>query len=311
MGGPSGGDGGNGGSVIAVADRGENTLFAYRNRKLLKAERGENGRGKSQHGRCADDLYIRVPPGTIICELDSGKVLADLADHGDEAVIARGGHGGAGNARFATSTHQAPRRADAGKAGQQLELTLELRLLADAGLIGLPNAGKSSLLARVSAARPKIADYPFTTLTPVLGVVTVGMDATFVIADIPGLIEGAHDGKGLGTTFLRHVERTSVLLHLVDASEHDDEAVLRDFDLINAELAAHSAELAQRPQLVVVTKIDLPDTQARLEALRHEFGKRNIELHTISSATSEGCQKLMDATLAAVLEARRANQAED
>lgn len=305
MGGPSGGDGGKGGSIIAVARRGENTLYAYRNRRLLKAERGENGRGKNQHGRAGDDRYIPVPPGTIISDLESGHIFADLTNDGDQAVIAQGGYGGRGNARFASSTHQAPRRADAGTTGAHHELKLELRLLADAGLVGLPNAGKSSLLARVSAARPKIADYPFTTLQPILGVVSVGFEATFVIADIPGLIEGAHLGKGLGTTFLRHVERTSVLLHLVDASDRDDETVLRDFDLINGELASHSAELAQRPQLVVVTKTDLPDTQERLDALRRVFGERNIELHTLSSATGEGCDTLMAAALGAVREARR------
>lgn len=304
MGGPAGGDGGNGGSVIAVARSGENTLFAYRNRKVLRAERGENGRGKNQHGKCADDLILPVPPGTVISDLETGELIADLTADGDMAIVAQGGSGGHGNARFATSTHQAPRRANAGTAGVQRELKLELRLLADAGLVGLPNAGKSSLLSRVSAARPKIADYPFTTLEPVLGVVRVGLDASFVLADIPGLIEGAHAGKGLGTTFLRHVERTSVLVHLIDVHDRDDDAVMRDFDLINSELEAHSAELAVKPQIVALTKMDIPEAADRLEALRRVFAQRNIELHAISSATGAGCEALMAATFRAVVAAR-------
>jgi GTP-binding protein len=306
-GGPAGGDGGNGGSVIAVAKRGENTLFAYRNRNLVRAERGANGRGKNQHGKAGEDLILPVPPGTIIKDRDTGEILADLIHDGEQGIVAKGGRGGLGNARFATSTHQAPRRADAGTAGEQRELALELRLLADAGLVGLPNAGKSSLLSRVSAARPKIADYPFTTLEPVLGVITVGNEATFVLADIPGLIEGAHEGKGLGTTFLRHVERTSVLVHLVDVHERDDEAVLHDFDLINAELQSHSSQLAGKPQLVVITKTDLPETAERLESLRRVFGERNIELYTVSSATGDGCDALMAEILRTVVAVRAAD----
>jgi GTP-binding protein len=311
MGGPSGGDGGSGGTVIAEARRGENTLYAYRNRRLLSAERGENGRGKSQHGKGGSDLILGFPPGTIISDLNTGELIADLTNDGDRAVLASGGNGGRGNARFATSTHQAPRRADAGTAGVELELNLELRLLADAGLLGLPNAGKSSLLSRVSAARPKVADYPFTTLEPILGVVSVGDAATFVLADIPGLIEGAHTGKGLGTTFLRHVERTSILVHLVDAYERDDETVLRDFDLINGELEGHSLELAAKPQIVVVSKVDLPETAERLESLRRVFAQRNIDVHTVSSATGEGCKDLMAAVLREVNAAKAAQDDED
>jgi len=292
-GGPSGGDGGRGGSVWLVADAGLNTLLPFRYKRLFRAPRGENGRGKSQHGKAGEDLTIAVPPGTIATDAESAAIVADLNEPGTRVLAAAGGHGGRGNARFATPTNQAPRRADPGTPGERHVLRLELRLLADAGLIGLPNAGKSSLLARLSAARPKIADYPFTTLEPILGVVAVDADQSFVLADIPGLVEGAHLGRGLGLSFLRHVRRTAVLVHLIDASGKTPEAVLTDYDVINAELEAYAAELRERPQIVAISKCDLPDTRALLPVLRDEFGKRNIQLRHVSSVSGEGCRDLM------------------
>jgi len=309
-GGPSGGDGGRGGDVIAVADEGDNTLLYFRSRRRFVAERGGDGRGKSQHGASGQDLVIKVPTGTLITDSDTGQQLADLTAHGETVVLARGGRGGRGNARFATSTHQAPRRADPGELGGKAELKLELRLLADAGLVGLPNAGKSSLLARLTAAKPKIADYPFTTLDPVLGVVRVGVDASFVLADIPGLIEGAHRGKGLGLEFLRHVARTAVLVHLVDAWEDSVEAVLKNFDIVNDELSSHSADLAAKPQIVVVSKIDLPEIREKLDLLRPRLAARNIELVAVSSATGEGTDELVGLISRKISDLRRDNEAD-
>ncbi|MFP6625739.1 MAG: GTPase ObgE [Deltaproteobacteria bacterium] len=303
-GGPAGGDGGSGGSIVGVADQGLTTLLDLSYRRVLKAKRGEDGRGKSQHGKAADDLVVRLPVGTVVTETDGGRVVADLTDPGQRTVLARGGRGGLGNARFATSTHQSPRRADPGGNGQQRELTFELRLLADAGLVGLPNAGKSSLLARVTAAKPKIADYPFTTLTPCLGVVDAGEHDSFVLADIPGLIEGAHLGHGLGLRFLRHLSRTAVLVHLVDISDKSPEQAVVDFDVVNAELANHSAGLAAKSQLVVASKCDLPDTREKLEALRRLLGPRNIEILEVSSATGNGCSQLMRAIHTTVIRDR-------
>jgi GTP-binding protein len=310
-GGPSGGDGGRGGSVWAVADPGLNTLLPFRYNRLFRAERGEDGRGKSQHGRGAEDLEIAMPPGTVLSDAETGEVVGDLATPGQRILLAAGGSGGRGNARFATATNQAPRRADPGTPGVRRSLALELRLLADAGLVGLPNAGKSSLLARVSAARPKIADYPFTTLEPVLGVVEVGGENSFVLADIPGLIEGASEGRGLGLDFLRHVERTAVLVHLLDASEKTPARVVADYDLINAELAAHGAALGERPQLVVLSKADLPDVQANLDALREAFARRNIAVHAVSSASGAGCRELVNEISRVIRAARPAAPGDD
>jgi len=292
-GGPAGGDGGNGGSIYCRADAGLNTLYGFRHKRHVKAERGEDGRGKSQHGKSGTDTVLRVPVGTIVTDADTGEVLADLTVAGEETCIAAGGRGGRGNARFASSTRQAPQRADDGEQGEQHELLLELRLLADAGLIGLPNAGKSSLLARVSAARPKVADYPFTTLEPILGVVRVGVDDSFALADIPGLVEGAHEGRGLGLQFLRHVSRTAILVHLVDASARTPEQVAEDFDTVNGELAAYSRELGARPQIVVASKLDLPPVREALDALTRRFNDRGMKLHAVSAATGEGCSELM------------------
>lgn len=305
-GGPSGGDGGRGGSVWLIADAGLNTLLPFRYKRLFRAERGENGRGKDQHGHAGEDLTITVPVGTVVTDVESGAVVADVTAAGQRVLLAAGGQGGLGNSNFATPTNQAPRRADPGTPGQHRTLLLELRLLADAGLIGLPNAGKSSLLARVTAARPKIADYPFTTLEPILGVVALDREQSFVLADIPGLVEGAHLGRGLGLSFLRHVRRTAVLLHLIDAYGKTPDAVLADYDMINAELAAYAPELRTRPQIVVISKCDLPDTLAMLPALRDRFGRRNIPLLSVSSATGHGCRELVVALWQTIERARRA-----
>jgi GTP-binding protein len=304
-GGPSGGDGGHGGSIWAQADPGLNTLLSYRYNRLFRAARGEDGRGKCQHGRSAEDLVLSFPAGTVITDAERGEVVADLGPHDRRVLLAAGGRGGRGNARFATATNQAPRRSDPGTPGEHRTLLLELRLLADAGLVGLPNAGKSSLLARVSAARPKIADYPFTTLEPVLGVVSVDAQQSFVLADIPGLVEGAHEGRGLGLKFLRHLRRTAVLIHLVDASAKTPQRALDDYDLINAELGAYAAELAERPQVVAISKIDLPEVSTSLGALREKFAQRNIAVHAISAATGAGCRELMLEVWRVISEVRR------
>jgi len=304
-GGPSGGDGGNGGSIIAIADENISTLLDFRSRHTVRAVRGENGRGKGQHGKNGGDTVLRLPVGTVIFDDETGDILADLTEHDQATLLAGGGHGGRGNARFATPTHQAPRRADPGTPGEAFDVRLELRLLADAGLIGLPNAGKSSLLARVSAARPKIADYPFTTLTPVLGMVAWADDKSLVLADIPGLIEGAHEGHGLGDRFLRHVERTAVLVHLLDCSDRSADDAVADFDTINRELAAYSDELAERPQIVALTKMDLPTASENFEEVGARLAERGHEVFAISSATGQGCRELMTRVGRAVEEHRR------
>jgi len=308
-GGPSGGDGGNGGSIVAIADENVSTLLDFRSRHIVRAQRGENGRGKCQHGKAGVDTTLRLPVGTVVFDDASGEVLADLVEHGQATLLAGGGRGGRGNARFATPTHQAPRRADPGTPGEAFDVRLELRLLADAGLVGLPNAGKSSLLARVSAAKPKIADYPFTTLAPVLGMVAWAEDKSFVLADIPGLIEGAHEGHGLGDRFLRHVERTTILVHLLDASDRDADQAIADFDTVNAELAAYSAELAERPQLVALSKLDLPTAEDNLGEVGRRLRERGYEVLAISSATGRGCRELMTRVGHAVEEHHRVRSA--
>ncbi len=289
FGGPSGGDGGRGGDVVLRADPGLTTLLDFRFNRRLEAERGEHGRGKEQHGAGGATREVRVPVGTRVLDAESGELIADLDRPGVEIVVARGGRGGRGNAQFKTSTNRSPRRTEPGEEGESRELRLELRLLADVGLVGYPNAGKSTLIAAVSAARPRIADYPFTTLVPNLGVARVGDDA-LVIADIPGLIEGAHEGAGLGTRFLRHVARTAVLAHLVDlASERDP---LAAFDAINHELASFDAELVAKPQLVVGTKIDAADPE-RVEAARVGFRERGLDMLLISAVTGAGVEALL------------------
>jgi GTP-binding protein len=300
-GGPSGGDGGRGGDVVFRADPGLGTLLDFRFQRRLEAERGEHGRGKQQHGAAGAPRIVLVPIGTRITDSATGELVADLAHPEAEAVVARGGRGGRGNARFATATNQAPRRAEPGEPGEARELRLELRLLADVGLVGYPNAGKSTFVAAVSAARPRIADYPFTTLVPNLGVARVG-DDSFVVADIPGLIEGAHRGHGLGARFLRHVARTVVLVHLIDLGAPQDP--LAAFDAVNHELAAFDPELAAKPQLVAATKLDVTEARARLAAACAAFAARGVELSGISAVTGEGMAPFMARVAAAVRAAR-------
>ena len=296
-GGPSGGDGGDGGSIVLVVDEGLSTLLDFRYRSEFDAPAGQPGANKDRYGRAGEDVILRVPPGTQVYDDAAGQLLADLQQHGQRFVAARGGRGGRGNIHFATSTDRAPRRAEPGTPAEERKIRLELKLLADVGLLGFPNVGKSSLIARISAARPKIADYPFTTLVPNLGTVGLSDERSFVVADIPGLIEGAHAGAGLGDRFLRHLERTRLLVHLLDpsAAEGTDRTPLRDFEAMNRELALYDPMLAARPQIVAINKIDLPHVRKRLTTLARPFARRGITLHPISAATGEGVDALLEA----------------
>lgn len=300
-GGPSGGDGGRGGDVILVADASLNTLLHLRYNPSHIAPRGLHGEGSNRSGRTGEDLIVRVPVGTQIFDFTTGDLLHDLSHDGDRWLAARGGRGGFGNAHFTTSTNRAPRYHQTGSKGEELDLQLELKLLADVGLVGFPNAGKSTFISTVSAARPKIADYPFTTLEPHLGVVDLGDFRTLVIADIPGLIEGAHTGAGLGDRFLRHIERTKLLLHLVDVSSVSGRDAVSDYETVNHELASYNQDLATRPQFVVATKIDALDEPERLESLKERAIADNKAFFAISSATGEGVRELVNA-MAAKLE---------
>lgn len=297
-GGPSGGDGGRGGDVVLVADASLNTLLHLRYNPQHTAQRGLHGEGSNRSGRNGADLMVRVPVGTQIFEATTGELLHDLSHDGARWLVARGGRGGFGNAHFTTSTNRAPRYHQSGGKGEELELQLELKLLADVGLVGFPNAGKSTFISTVSAARPKIADYPFTTLEPHLGVVDLGDFRTFVIADIPGLIEGAHSGAGLGDRFLRHIERTKLLLHLVDVSSVSGRDAVSDYETVNRELASYNQELATRPQFVVATKIDALDDPQRLDSLKRSAFADSKPFFAISSATGEGVRKLVRAVSA-------------
>jgi len=290
FGGPSGGDGGHGGHVILVVNPKLNTLSAFQNKTHFEAQRGVNGRNKDMTGATGEDLRIEVAPGTVVRDADTGLLIADLTTPGQELIVARGGRGGRGNARFATSTNQAPRIAENGEPGEAKTLLLELKLIADVGIVGLPNAGKSTLLASVSAARPKIADYPFTTLEPYLGVARLDEQTTLVLADIPGLIEGASQGAGLGHEFLRHIERTRVLIHLLDGHSEDP---LAAYDTINAELAAHGHELADKPQIVGFNKMDLPDAQERWPQVKQALEQRGADALPISAAAQQGVRDLL------------------
>lgn len=300
-GGPSGGDGGRGGDVFLVADASLNTLLHLRYNPSHIAPRGLHGEGSNRSGRTGEDLMVRVPVGTQIFDFTTGDLLHDLSHDGDRWLAARGGRGGFGNAHFATSTNRAPRYHQDGSKGEELDLQLELKLLADVGLVGFPNAGKSTFISTVSAARPKIADYPFTTLEPHLGVVDLGDFKTFVIADIPGLIEGAHTGAGLGDRFLRHIERTKLLLHLVDVSSVSGREAVSDYETVNHELASYNQDLATRPQFVVATKIDALDEPERLESVKQRAIADNKPFFAISSATNVGVRELVNA-IAAKLE---------
>jgi GTP-binding protein len=297
-GGPSGGDGGRGGDVILLADASLNTLLHLRYNPHHTAQRGLHGEGSNRSGREGEDLVIRVPVGTQIFDAATGELLHDLNHDGDQWLAARGGRGGFGNAHFTTSTNRAPRYHQSGSPGEELDLQLELKLLADVGLVGFPNAGKSTFISTVSAARPKIADYPFTTLEPHLGVVDLGDFRTLVIADIPGLIEGAHTGAGLGDRFLRHIERTKLLLHLVDVSSFSGRDAVSDYETVNRELASYNEDLATRPQFVVATKIDALDDPERLESLKQKAIGDQKPFFAISSATGNGVRELVNAVAA-------------
>jgi len=297
-GGPSGGDGGRGGDVWILADSSLNTLLHLRYNPEHIAERGRHGEGSNCSGREGEDRIVRVPVGTQIFDSTSGELLQDLAADGARWLAAKGGRGGFGNSHFATSTNRAPRYHQSGSEGLELELQLELKLLADVGLVGFPNAGKSTLISTISAAKPKIADYPFTTLEPHLGVVDLGDFRTFVVADVPGLIEGAHEGAGLGDRFLRHIERTKLLLHLVDVSSVSGREPVSDYLTVNHELRAYNPELANRPQIVVATKIDALDEPARLESLRSQVASEGLPFYEISSVTNKGTKELVAAIAA-------------
>ncbi|MGB9791438.1 MAG: GTPase ObgE [Thermacetogeniaceae bacterium] len=289
-GGPCGGDGGRGGDVVLVVDPNLRTLIDYHYKKHYKAERGEHGKGKDQHGRDGADLILRVPPGTVVRDV-GGAFCVDMVKPGQRLVVARGGKGGRGNARFVTPQMRAPRFAEKGDPGEERWLELELKLLAEVGLVGFPNAGKSSLLRRISAARPKVASYPFTTLEPHLGLVRVGDDASFVVADLPGLIEGAHEGHGLGHRFLRHVERTKVLVHVVDTAGTEGRDPREDVRVINRELELYNPELVKRPMIIAANKMDLPGAAENLELLRKEFPE--LKICPISALQGTGVDELV------------------
>src|SRR5712691_4581768 len=301
-GGPDGGDGGGGGSVSIVATPRKNTLVDFRFHPEFKAHRGQHGQGSNRSGQHGDDLEIEVPIGTLVFEKDAATdalhLLADLAEDGQRVLVARGGRGGLGNAQFATATNRAPRKVQPGEPGEERFLQLQLKLLADAGLIGFPNAGKSTLISRISAARPRIADYPFTTLTPNLGVVTLSDDRSFVVADVPGLIEGAHAGLGLGHRFLRHLERTKVLVHLVDVSGASGRDPASDLDTLRRELQLFDATLAAKPQIIVANKIDAAhpvDDAPRIAALERRAAELGLPFFRISGVTGAGVPDLLEA----------------
>ena len=305
-GGPSGGDGGNGGSIYLEANPNDNTLLRYRYNREFKADRGRHGEGSNCTGHSGDDMILQVPVGTLAYDEESGETIADLATPGQRVLIAHGGRGGRGNQHFAKPWHQAPREHEDGQPGEERHLRLELKLLADVGLVGFPNAGKSTLISVISAARPKIANYPFTTLEPNLGVVSAEggtssdgrsfgqeIGRTFVVADLPGLIEGAHEGAGLGIRFLRHVERTRLLVHLIDTSDFTDADPVHSFAIINNELLAFSEKLGEKPMIVVATKLDATSERTRLEELRSFCAKRQLPFHAISAATGEAVRELV------------------
>lgn len=305
-GGPSGGDGGRGGDVVLRSTQHLNTLIDFRYRPEHKAVRGKHGEGSNKTGHSATPLVLLVPAGAVVHDAATGEKLFDFDGPDQEFIVAHGGGGGRGNARFASSTNQAPRRADPGEIGEERTLRLELKLIADVGLIGFPNAGKSTLVSRISAARPKIAGYPFTTLRPNLGVVDMGEYESFVVADIPGLIEGAHEGHGLGIRFLRHIERTSVLAHLVDVSAFSDRDPVEDFEVILRELGGFSEELAAKPMIVVAAKIDAAQDPERIKKLEALAAERGLPFFSISSVTGEGLDKLRRAMAGHVRAAKEA-----
>ena len=289
-GGPDGGDGGQGGDVVFVTTLRKRTLQQFQFKRQFRAPNGGHGQGKQKTGRKGDDLIIELPPGTLITDAETGALLKDLTATGERFVVARGGRGGLGNTRFKSSTNRAPRHSQPGEPGKFLTLRLELKLLADVGLVGLPNAGKSTLIRAISAARPKVGDYPFTTLNPILGVVETGWSEPFIVADIPGLIEGAHQGAGLGHRFLRHIERTRVLVHMIDAAGIDPADPLAEFNTVQKELALFKAELADKPSLVILNKIDLPGAKNNLR--RFSELRPELEILAISARNGEGLTPL-------------------
>jgi GTP-binding protein len=292
-GGPDGGDGGKGGDIIFVVDEGLRTLIDFRYKKKYAAQSGENGGAARRTGKSGTDTVIKVPPGTVIKDAATGRILADMVEPGQRTVVARGGKGGAGNQHFATATRQVPSFAKPGDPGEEFDIELEMKLIADVGLVGFPNAGKSTILSVVSAAKPKIADYPFTTLEPNLGVVSVGEGTSFLMADIPGLIEGAHEGVGLGFDFLRHVERTRLLLHVVDVAGVDGRDPLSDFEQINEELRKYDPRLASRPQVVAANKTDLPEGRENLDGFVKAIEEKGYKVFPISAASNSGVKELM------------------
>lgn len=311
-GGPDGGDGGAGGSIYIVATPTKNTLVDFRFHPEFKAKRGGHGEGSNRTGQTSSDLEIGVPPGTLIFEKDPAgglTLIADLAEEGQRVMVAKGGRGGRGNARFVSSTNRAPRRVEPGEDGEEKQLRLQLKLIADVGLIGFPNAGKSTLISRISAAKPKIAAYPFTTLQPNLGVVTLGGDRSFVVADVPGLIKGAHEGTGLGHQFLRHIERTKVLIHLVDVSGSSGRDPIDDFDTIIEELRLFDPKVAAKPQIVAANKIDAVDDASRVKALERHVKKRKLPFHRISGVTGAGIEALLEAAWREIASVRGAETA--
>ena len=291
-GGPNGGDGGRGGSIVLMADEGIRTLMDYRYKRSYKGENGADGGSSNMTGKSGEDIILKLPVGTLIKDEESGKVIVDLKEKDQTFVIANGGRGGRGNAKFATSTRQAPGFAEAGTKGQERNIILELKLLADVGLIGFPNVGKSTLLSIVSAAKPKIANYHFTTLKPNLGVVRIAEEKSFVIADIPGLIEGASEGAGLGHDFLKHIERTRVLVHVLDASGSEGRDPVDDFYKINEELFQYNEKIKQKPQIIVANKMDMPGAEEGLEALKNEFEPKGIKIYPISAITMDGINEI-------------------
>lgn len=292
LGGPAGGDGGNGGDVIFKVDEGLNTLMDFRYQRHFKARRGENGMSKNQHGKNAEEMVVSVPPGTTVKDEETGEILADLIEHGQTAVIARGGRGGRGNVRLATPRNPAPEVAENGEPGQERNIQIELKLLADAGLVGFPSVGKSTLLSVVSAARPKIADYHFTTLAPNLGVVETEDQRSFVLADLPGLIEGAHQGVGLGHQFLRHVERTRVVIHVIDMAATEGRDPYEDYLTIERELKEYSEGLQTRPRMIVANKMDMPEAAGQLERFKEKL-EESIPVYPVSTVTKEGLPDLL------------------
>ena len=292
MGGPAGGDGGNGGNVVFEVDEGLRTLMDFRYKRHFKATRGEHGMSKGMHGKKAEDLVVKVPPGTVVMDEETEVVIADLVEHGQHAVIARGGRGGRGNCRFATPANPAPELAEKGEPGQELSVILELKVLADVGLVGFPSVGKSTLLSVVSAAKPKIGAYHFTTIVPNLGMVETEDGRSFAMADLPGLIEGAHEGVGLGHQFLRHIERTRVIVHIIDMSGMEGRDPYEDYVTINKELEQYNLRLMERPQVIVANKMDMPDAEENLQAFREKVGE-DVKVFPISAVSRQGLKELL------------------